>query len=118
MSVIITKDKDAKNLGAVDVLPKTKSKNGYLYKLVKRTKKAAMYSMTNEKFPEDTSLAYEVFKVVLTKPASIQQKSGVKKGMWYQYPVTEKFPRNEDFGKTAWAYQTLGAAEAKFKEIA
>ena len=117
MPVVITKDKDAINLGATDLLPATKSKNGYAYKLLKRNKKAAIYSSTNEKFPEDDSVAYEVFKVVVSKPCAIMQKSGTKAGMWYQYPSTEKFPGNEDFGKIAWSYNTIGLAQKKFVEI-
>ena len=117
MPVIITKGKNTTNTGPVDVLPKTKSKNGYAYTMVKRNAKAAMYSMTNEKYPEDWSTGYEVFKVTVSNPCTILQKSGTKKGMWYQYPTTEKFPGNEDFGKNAWAFMKKETAEAKFKEL-
>lgn len=115
MPVIITTDKDAKNLGQMDVLPQTKTKNGYDYNLVKRTDKIAMYSMQNPECPEDKG--FEVFKIVLTPPCRLQQKSGVKKGMWYQYPLTEAFPGNEDFGNIAWAFNTIESAEKKFNEL-
>lgn len=115
MPVIITKNKNETNKGAMDKLPKTKNKNGNDYKLVKRTTKAALYEMVDPDFPKIKS--YEVFQIIVTKPCAIMQKNGDKKGMWYQYPKTEKFPGNEDFGKTAWAYNTLASAEAKYKEL-
>ena len=117
MPLIITKTKEEKNLGPMDKLPQTKSKNGYAYTLIKRNSKAAMYSLVNEKFPEDTTVSYEVFKVTVSNPATIMQKSGAKKGMFYQYPKTEKFPGNEDFGNIAWSYMTKAKAEEKYKEI-
>jgi hypothetical protein len=117
MPLIITKTKEEKNLGPIDKLPKTKSKNGYAYTLVKRNDKAAIYSMVNEKYPEDKSVSYEVFKIVVNNPATIMQKSGSKKGMWYQYPRTEKFPGNEDFGIIAWSADTLEGAEKRYKEL-
>lgn len=118
MPVIITKKKDEKNLGPMDPLPQTKKKNGYAYTLIERTENAAIYSMVNEQYPEDTSVGYEVFQITISKPCAIQQKSGVKKGMWYQYPAKEKFPGNEDFGKTAWSFSDLDVAMMKYGEIA
>jgi len=117
MPVLITKNKEDINNGGIDKLPLTKSKNGYVYVQVKRTADTAMYSMTNEKFAEDDSVGYEVFRVLVSKPCTIQQKSGVKAGMFYQYPASEKFPGNEDFGKIAWAFHTLEEAKKKFAEI-
>lgn len=95
-------------------LPQTKLKNGYTYKLVKRTDKVAMYSMTNEKFPEDTSTGYEVFLIAVGKAYSLVQKNGKGKGKVYNYPAAEKFPGNEDFGKTAWTYTNLETATKMF----
>ena len=117
MPLIITKDKTSINTGPVDVLPKTKSKNGYLYTLEKRNKKAAIYSMINEKYPDESWKAFEVFEIRVSKPCTILQKSGTKAGMWYQYPSTEKFPGNEAFGKSAWAFNNLESATKKYKEI-
>lgn len=118
MPAIITKNKtDKVNHKGIEPLPQTKKKNGYAYTLVERNEKAAIYSMVNEQYPEDTSVAYEVCKIVHTNAAVIQQKSGKKKGMWYHYPPAEKFPGNEDFGKTAWTYLSLENAQKKYKEI-
>lgn len=120
MPVIITKNKEDKNTGPVDNLPDTKNKNGFLYRLVKRSKKVAMYSQEIAKLEPGMKkgiIGYEVFQITITKPSSIKQKHGKKAGMWYQYPATEKFPGNEDFGKTAWAYHTEKAANRKFIEL-
>lgn len=100
-----------------DKLPETKKKNGYLYKMVTRSKNAAVYSQHNEKFPEDTSVGYEVFEIKVCKPYSLVQKHGKKKGEVYHYPAAEKFPGNEDFGKSAWAFSKKESAMKKFEEI-
>ena len=120
MPVIITKNKNETNNGPMDVLPTTKVKNGFLYKLLKRNSQAAMYSQEFDEIEEGRKtgiIGYEVFKVIVGGPSCIQQKSGVKAGMWYQYPSTEKFPGNNDFGNTAWSYITIESAEKKFKEL-
>jgi hypothetical protein len=118
MPVIITMNKDdvVDHKKGVEKLPKVKNKNGYTYTLVKRNKKAAMYSMKSDIIPEEP-ISFEVFQIHISKPCAIQQKSGEKKGMWYHYPSCEKFPGNEDFGKMAWAYSTQGMAEKKFQEV-
>jgi hypothetical protein len=104
----------------VEPLPQEKSKNGYLYKLVKRTKKAAMYEQIIEKECNGDvgrTVGFEVFQIIVGKAYSLIQKNGKKKGEVYHYPPMEKFPGNEDFGKTAWAYTVLETAKEKFKEI-
>ncbi len=98
-------------------LPQSKLKNGYIYTLVTRNDKAAIYSMKNEKFPEDISIGYEVFKISVGKAYSLVQKHGKVKGKVYSYPAAEKFCGNEDFGKTAWAYTTKDAAMKRFTEL-
>jgi hypothetical protein len=115
MPVIITKSKDEVNEGPIEKLPKTKNKNGFDYTMVKRNRKAVIYVQVNPEFPNVKG--FEVSLISLTKPCAIQQKNGSKAGMWYQYPRTEKFPGNEDFGKTAWSYCTLEQAEKKFEEL-
>lgn len=100
-----------------DKLPETKKKNGYLYRMVTRSKNAAIYSQQNQKIPEDTSVGYEVFEIEVCKPYSLVQKHGKKKGEVYHYPAAEKFPSNEDAGKSLWCYSTLESAMAKFEEL-
>lgn len=101
-------------------LPKTKSKNGYAYRLVRRSANAAIYEQKIEKeINGDVGkvVGYEVFVISVGKPYSLVQKHGKKKGQVYNYPAAEKFPGNEDFGKSAWSYTSLEAANNKFNEI-
>jgi hypothetical protein len=120
MPAIITQDKNAINNGPIDRLPETKVKNGMVYKLVKRNNKVAMYSLKFDQIDTGMKkgiLGYEVFEININKPYSIKQKNGSKEGMWYQYPKTERFCGNEDFGRIAWAYSTFESAEKKYNEI-
>ena len=101
-------------------LPVTKTKNGYLYKQIKRTDKVAIYeqSVENENNGDvGRVVAYEVFLIVIAKAYSLVQKHGQKQGQIYNYPASEKFPGNEDFGKIAWTYNTKEAALVKFNEL-
>jgi hypothetical protein len=98
-------------------LPKTKSKNGYIYTQVLRNTKAAIYKGRNEKCPEDTSTFFEVFKIKVCKPYSLVQKYGKKKGEVYSYPAAEKFPGDSEFGITAWTFNSEDLAKNKFQEI-
>lgn len=101
-------------------LPTKKSKNGYLYKLIERNKKAAIYEQIVEKDingEPGTTVGYEVFKIQIGNSYSLVQKHGNKKGQVYNYPAAEKFPGNEDFGKWAWCYTTKPAAMDKFEEL-
>jgi hypothetical protein len=103
-------------------LAKKIEKNGYEYTMVERSTKAAVYEQRNIKEETDTSVSYEVFQITKTKPYSLTAK---KTKTWkegdvlkvYDYPESEKFPGNEDFGKTAWSYMNKSSAMAKFNEI-
>jgi hypothetical protein len=101
-------------------LPESKVKNGYLYKLLKRTNNTALYEQIVDKDCNGTigkTVGYEVFKISITKEYSITQKSGKKKGEVYFYPESEKFPGNEDGGKTLFSYDSKEKALKKFKEL-
>jgi hypothetical protein len=101
-------------------LPKSKSKNGYEYRLLDRSCKAAIYEQKVEKEINGEigkTVGYEVFQIIIGKAYSLVQKHGKKKGDIYQYPAAEKFPGNEDFGKWAWSYTSKDCAMNKFNEI-
>lgn len=103
-----------------ELLPVTKKKNGYLYKQVTRSEKAAIYEQIVEKDINGipgTTVGFEVFEIRQGKPYSLIQKHGTKKGQIYNYPATEKFPGNENFGDWAWSYQTKENAMNKFNEL-
>ena len=101
-------------------LPIQKSKNGYSYKQINRNVKAAIYEQTVEKAINGDvgmTVGYEVFQIQIGKPYSLVQKHGKKKGEVYNYPAAEKFPGNEDGGKTLWCYNNLESATVKFNEL-
>lgn len=101
-------------------LPQTKTKNGYEYVQVARNTKAAVYEQKVEKEINGEigqTVGFEVFQIFVSKACSLIQKHGNKKGQVYNYPAAEKFPGNEDFGKTAWSFTTREAAMNKFKEV-
>jgi hypothetical protein len=96
----------------IERLPQEKKKNGYNYHLVKRSEHAAIYNQVHPDYPDVS--AYEVFKIVITKPTVLIDRRTNKE---YPQPAKEKFPGNEDGGKTLWTYITLESAEKKFEEI-
>lgn len=109
-------------------LPLEKSKNGYAYKQVARSEKAAVYEQRVENeingIVEEVNgvrigelVGYEVFLISVGKAYSLVQKKGKSKGQVYSYPAAEKFPSNEDGGKILWCYRTLRSAMTKFDEI-
>ena len=51
---------------------------------------------------------YEVFKAKVRPSETIKGKS---------YPKREVFPKDEDFGKSAWSFDTYERALAKFNEL-
>ena len=81
-------------------LPKNLRKNGFNYKLIKRTRLKAMYRMEYR-----DEYVYEVFLIQMKKPDKFTPF------------VREVFPADRDFGKTAWAYRSLCRAEEKYKGI-
>lgn len=88
-------------------LPETKSKNGCYYRLVHRTEKAALYSLRYS--PEGPIVGYEVFIVRFVGESRLPNGAPMA--------AHEKFPSNEDFGKTAWAYTTVKTAMEKFSAL-
>ena len=73
--------------------------------------------MRNTKEPADTSVAYEVFKIGISKPVTLVGKTGKSAGKEYFYPAAEKFPGNEDFGRTAWTFSKKATALAHFEVL-
>jgi len=98
-------------------LKKKIAKNGFEYTQVARSDKAAVYEGRNSKFPEDTSLFYEVFRIKHAKGYTLYGKSGPTKGKAYNYPPSERFPSNESFGQWAWTFNSKEKAMEKFDEL-
>ena len=82
-------------------IPQTLRKNGFNYKLMKRTRMKAMYRMEYG----DNEYFYEVFLIQVKSPDKFTPF------------VREAFPADKDFGKTAWAYRSLCRAEQKYEGI-
>jgi len=78
--------------------------DGRVRRLVKRTKNTAMYSLSREQVLH----GYEVF-IIAIKPARLI--------FGRDYPSTEIYPCNADFGKTAKSCATLERAEYWFNEF-
>lgn len=79
-------------------------KNGYDYKLIQRTSRAAIYSQSEQ----GKIIAYEVGMVKSSKGGEIQGNV-IEAG--------ESFWGNEDFGRIAWTKNTLEQAIEKYNEI-
>ena len=94
----------------MEKLPLELKKNGFDYKQVKRTEKAAMYAqyMTGGTL----LISYEVFLIQEQK-----ESDTVMWGKAIHYDNKELFPSDEAFGKTAWSFQGLERAEKFYEGI-
>ena len=83
----------------------SKMKGGLTFEQIERTDKAALYKETNNH-------GWEVFEIRIGKPFAM--KRGKKE---IYFPMREKVPLNNDFGKWAWGYVSEDAARKKYDEI-
>ena len=90
------------------ILPSEVSKNGFIYRLVERDHKRAIYSQSIG----SKIYAYETF-IIKTQKAS-SQKIGDE---WVYRENKELFPTNENFGRSAWTFRKLSEAKAKFYDL-
>lgn len=76
-------------------LGKIITKNGFEYRLHTRGKVAAIYEQWGKTWEGKEKLfGYEVFKIKTTKEKFVFDTT---------YPAQERFPSNEDFGRSAWS---------------
>jgi hypothetical protein len=94
----------------MEKLPENIKKNGFDYKQVKRTDKAAIYAqyMTGGTL----LIGYEVFQIFEQK-----ESDTIIAGNPIHYENKELFPSDEAFGKFAWSFQSLQRAETFFEGI-
>jgi hypothetical protein len=94
------------SLPRIKILPEKLKKNGFEYRLIKRISNRAIYSQ-HEGLGQ--IVAFEVFKIKTGKPhpKAIDDLEN--------YDVVERFPLDEDFGKTAWTYPSIELAQARFE---
>lgn len=86
-------------------------RNGFFYHQLNRTAHTALYSQNIDVCPPP--IAFEVFRI-LERPS---REMPLKYGKVKQLEASEKFPSNEDFGKTAWTFKNLESAKQKFREL-
>jgi len=79
-------------------------KNGFDYRLVERTQTKAIYEQTDGA----DVVAYEVFIVHTAIAPAGWPNAGEE---------FERFPGNEDFGKTAWSCSSLCKAKHRYSKI-
>lgn len=82
-----------------------KMKGGLTFVQVERTDKAALYRQT------DGNL-WEVFEIRIGKPFTA--KRGKKE---VYFPMREKVPLSDDFGKWAWGFGSEEKAREKYNSI-
>ena len=82
------------------------SKNGFTYRMLQRTEKKALYAQ----YYQNTLIGFEVFLIRI-------------RGAQFSYilnktlPPAERFPGNEDFGRTAWSIQKYEDAIIRFNKL-
>lgn len=104
----------------IEKLQERVRKNGFDYKLVARSDKAAMYEQLEENGePTDH---WEVFNIITTPYRSemrkfyTRMKREFKEENFAEYK--EHFPTDNDFGYTAWTFTDFDEAKEKFKSLA
>jgi hypothetical protein len=99
-------------------LQKTIRFGGFEYHQVKRNKYAIIYEqfdiLRNKALK---SVGYETHQIRIKKAQSrnIPKGNGIVETIYY--PLREIWASNNEFGEYGWSYDTLGAAERKYKEI-
>jgi hypothetical protein len=90
----------------IKILPETIRKNGYVYILLTRTPKKALYKQTLD----NVQVGFEVFLICI-------RGAGYSSLLRKTFDACERFPSNEDFGKTAWSIMDYKDAFKKYQEL-
>jgi hypothetical protein len=85
-------------------LPQTIRRNSFEYRLICRTGRTALYEQTIS----EKRKAYEVFKIIISPERFFNGNL---------FEAMERFPNNEDFGVSAWAYTDMQRAIKKFTDL-
>lgn len=81
----------------------------FVYRLIKRNQFVALYGQWYTEGDEPKLVCYEVFMIRRQK-----ESSRLLKGKMIHYAEKELFPKDEDFGYTAWAINDIKRATDKF----
>jgi hypothetical protein len=102
----------------IEKLPeKVKGRYG-IYCLVKRNDSVAIYG---KEILDKKRECYEVF--IIRKVDAKKTAEGIKKWLGIEYDLSslpdikERYPNDEDFGKTAWTYPNLESASQRFNVL-
>lgn len=88
----------------MEVLNKTVKRGAFTHHLIKRNKHVAMYDTCID----EEVIGYEVFLIKIQKPKIIFGR---------EIAFKEKFPKNEDFGYSAYAPSTRERANEIYTEL-
>jgi len=87
-------------------LEKVIRKNGFDYHLHTRGENAFIYEQKGENWKDETvTFAFEVFRKIVDPEKEVFNTV---------YPIRERFPANEDFGKWAWTIKEEEKAIERF----
>lgn len=95
-----------KGVNIMKPLPERVRKNGFTYFLLQRTPKKAIYIQTYD----NVQVGFEVF---LIKVRGTQYSHILCRNL----QPCERFPCNEDFGKSAWSFRGLDDAIKKYDAL-
>jgi hypothetical protein len=92
------------------------TKNGFIYRQMKRTKEKFMYSQHNK---AGALVAYEVFLNRIENNHKAKERWCKLKNQEFDPSLFEEwyeaFPSDEEFGKRAWSYPNLERATMAFE---
>lgn len=93
-------------------------KEGFVYKLIKRTNEKLLYSQSANGKIE----AYVLFKNKILKYREHLKRINEKRGLDFNpnnyQEYKEKFPHDEEFGERAWCYKKLDSAMKDYDQLA
>lgn len=94
-------------------LPEAIIYNRFNYKLVERNDDFAIYEQWNHGVVK----CYEVFKIKKIDGSKMNNPHFKEIEWTKNYQFKEKFPKDEDFGYTAWTYKTVDDARKKYQSL-
>jgi hypothetical protein len=97
-------DKVDSRIGDLPTLSSELSYHSFKYTRICRGVRSYVYQQTLGK----ETIGYEVFLIRIQHEAALYGKS---------YPARERWPKDGDFGKTAWSFWTLEEAMDKFNTL-
>lgn len=91
---------------SIIILPETISKNGFRYILLSRAPNKAFYKQTLD----NVQVGFEVFLIRI-------RGTHFSPFLNQSVRAAERFPGNEDFGRTAWTFTEYQKAVEKYNEL-